>query len=208
MKKFTKMFLSCAAVAALTAAVATSAMAADVQLKGGLAGTYNDVTGMLTITKPTDMTEDATKEATLLVYDADADVTKLEGADADKIVGIDQAAKAEFANAGLKGTPTEAGGKKYVVALGYYDKAGAFKIAKGNLFGVNVMIGDATLNGKVNVDDATAIIKHSAKIKLLEGDALEAADANGNSKVNVDDATCVIKFAAKLTTGIGNITGK
>lgn len=206
MKKFTKMFLSCAAVAALTAAVATSAMAADVQLKGGLAGTYDDATGMLTITAPTDI--DAAKEATLLVYDADADVTKLEGTDADKIVGIDQAAGAKFTNSGLKGTPTEAGGKKYVVALGYYDGAGAFKIAKGNLFGVNVMIGDATLNGKVNVDDATAIIKHSAKIKLLEGDALEAADANGNGKVNVDDATCVIKFAAKLTTGIGNITGK
>lgn len=196
MKKFTKLFLSCAAVAAVTAAVATSAMAADpVTLKGQLAGsTYAD--GKLTIVAPADM--DTTKAATLLVVEGDG--TTVEAA---KVEGIDQSASGvAFDKTGLKTAPTEG---KYKVMLGYYDKEGTFKKATSNLFGSDIMIGDATLNGKVNVDDATAIIKHSAKIKLLEGEALEAADANGNGKVNVDDATCVIKYAAKMTTGIGNI---
>lgn len=196
MKKFTKLFLSCAAVAAITAAVATSAMAADpVTLKGQLAGsTYAD--GKLTIVAPADM--DTTKTATLLVVEGDG--TTVEAA---KVEGIDQSASGvAFDKTGLKSAPTEG---KYKVMLGYYDTNGTFKKATSNLFGSDIMIGDATLNGKVNVDDATAIIKHSAKIKLLEGEALEAADANGNGKVNVDDATCVIKYAAKMTTGIGNI---
>lgn len=196
MKKFTKLFLSCAAVAAVTAAVATSAMAADpVTLKGQLAGsTYAD--GKLTIVAPADM--DTTKAATLLVVEGDG--TTVEAA---KVEGIDQSASGvAFDKTGLKTAPTEG---KYKVMLGYYDKEGTFKKATSNLFGSDIMIGDVTLNGKVNVDDATAIIKHSAKIKLLEGEALEAADTNGNGKVNVDDATCVIKYAAKMTTGIGNI---
>lgn len=191
MKKFTKMFLSCAAVAALTAALATSAMAADVQLKGGLAGTYDDATGALKITAPSDI--DAAKEATLLVYDAEADVTKLDGTDADKIVGIDQAAGAAFTNAGLKGTPTEAGGKKYVVALGYYDKIGAFKIAKGNLFGASVILGDTSLNGRIQINDAVLIVDH-LNGTLLTGDALAAADTSKNGRIQINDAVLIVDF--------------
>ena len=203
MKKFTKLFLSCAAVAALTAAVATTASAEAVALKGGLTGSYEN--GAITVTAPSDM--DATKEATLLVYDASADVTKLE-TNTDAIVGIDQTTSGvEFANNGLKGAPTEDGGKKYVVALGYYDNAGTFKIAKGNLFGSNVKIGDVDLNNRISSGDASLILEYTVGSATLEGDAATAADVDGNNRISSGDASCILCYTVGLTdpADIGNI---
>ena len=60
----------------------------------------------------------------------------------------------------------------------------------------NVILGDANLDGKVNVKDATIIQKHLAKLTSLEGDALIAADVNGDGKLSVQDATNVQKYCA------------
>lgn len=189
MKKFTKLFLSCAAVAAITAAVATSAMAADpVTLKGQLAGsTYAD--GKLTIVAPADM--DTTKAATLLVVEGDG--TTVEAA---KVEGIDQTASGvAFDKTGLKTAPTEG---KYKVMLGYYDTNGTFKKATSNLFGAGVKIGDANLDDDITLKDATAIIQYSLKgVALKSDEAMLAADANQDDDVTLKDATAVIQYSLK-----------
>lgn len=188
MKKFTKLFLSCAAIAAVTAAVATSAMAADIT--GGLSGTYED--GKLSIVAPNDI--DAAKAATLLVYDASADVTDL-SAETD-VVGIDQSkAGTAFENTGLKGAPTEEDGTTYVVALGYYTKAGDFTVTTGKLFSNGqILIGDADQDGFVDGGDATAILKVNVGTYTFVDNGEEAADADQDGYVDGGDATAILKF--------------
>lgn len=63
--------------------------------------------------------------------------------------------------------------------------------------------GDADGNGKVNINDATAVQKHVAKLITLTGDKLKAADADGNGVVNINDATIIQKYVAKLIPSLG-----
>lgn len=60
------------------------------------------------------------------------------------------------------------------------------------------ILGDANLDGKLNVRDATAVQKHMAKIQLLEGKALELADFNSDGKINIKDATAIQKHIAGI----------
>lgn len=60
----------------------------------------------------------------------------------------------------------------------------------------NVILGDANLDGKINVKDATLIQKAIAKITSLEGDAFTAADVNGDGKLSIQDATNIQKYSA------------
>ncbi len=60
----------------------------------------------------------------------------------------------------------------------------------------SIILGDANLDGKVNVKDATTIQKAVAKISALEGDNFVAADVNADDKLSVQDATNIQKFAA------------
>lgn len=60
------------------------------------------------------------------------------------------------------------------------------------------ILGDATLDGRLNVRDATAIQKHAAKIVIIEGKALELADFNADGKINVRDATAIQKHIAGM----------
>lgn len=200
MKKFTKLFLSCAAVAALTAAVATSAMAADpVTLKGDLAGsTYAD--GKLTIVAPADM--DTTKTATLLVVEGDG--TTVEAA---KVEGIDQSASGvAFDKTGLKSAPIEG---KYKVMLGYYTKGenSTFKVAKSNLFGAGVLIGDVDGNEDITMNDALKIAQYKASASTypLTEDALLAADTDGNEDITMNDALCIAYYKVSNFDKAGNV---
>lgn len=58
--------------------------------------------------------------------------------------------------------------------------------------------GDADLNGKVNVKDATTVQKYAAKLLDLDGIAFTQADVTGDMKVNVKDATSIQKLVAKI----------
>lgn len=58
--------------------------------------------------------------------------------------------------------------------------------------------GDADLNGKVNVKDATTIQKYAAKLLDLQGIVFTQADVTGDMKVNIKDATCIQKLIAKI----------
>ncbi len=60
------------------------------------------------------------------------------------------------------------------------------------------MYGDADLNGKINVKDATTIQKFAAKMLTLDEVAKIQADVTGDMKVNVKDATSIQKYIAKL----------
>ncbi|MBQ2687449.1 MAG: starch-binding protein [Clostridia bacterium] len=65
---------------------------------------------------------------------------------------------------------------------------------------VEYMYGDADLNEKINVKDATTVQKHTAKMLTLEDKALTQADVTGDGKVNIKDATSIQKYVAKLIT--------
>ena len=58
--------------------------------------------------------------------------------------------------------------------------------------------GDANIDNKLNIRDATLIQKHLAKITTMSEAALELADFNKDSKVNVKDATSIQKFIAGI----------
>ena len=58
--------------------------------------------------------------------------------------------------------------------------------------------GDANMDNKLNIRDATLIQKHLAKITTMSEAALELADFNKDSKVNVKDATSIQKFIAGI----------
>lgn len=60
----------------------------------------------------------------------------------------------------------------------------------------DIILGDANLDGKVNVKDATLIQKALAKLTSLEGDGFTAADVNGDEKLSIQDATNIQKFVA------------
>lgn len=62
------------------------------------------------------------------------------------------------------------------------------------------ILGDADLNGKVNIKDATAIQKHLASLSTLSDEACAVSDTDGSGKINVKDATAIQKFVADIET--------
>lgn len=184
MKKFTKLFLSCAAVAAVTAAVATSAMAADKTLTASYSVAEGASVGTVTITCAS---EDEAK--TLLILKPGADKTAIKTSD---ILQIDQAGT--IATATVPVLDEEADKGTYIVLMGgtsgdIYE--GKFKIGQGE-----ILMGDVDLDGKVNLTDATKIADHFIKAYFDET-ALIAADVNEDEKVNLSDATCVANYFVK-----------
>ena len=162
MKKFSKLFLSCAAVAAVTAAVATSAMAA-----GEISAEYS------------------------------AETVSLDKVTADDVVQIDQ--NAEIVDVAL---PADLKDGKYTVYMGGDGQVYSTNFKVGNAS--SVLVGDATQDDSIDLDDATAVVKHYMEMNTLTGDALIAADANGDESVDLDDATCIVKYYMELD-GAGNV---
>lgn len=61
-----------------------------------------------------------------------------------------------------------------------------------------LILGDANLDGKVNVDDVTTIQKHLSGYHVLTDYALETADADGDGTITIDDATVIQKHLASM----------
>ena len=59
-------------------------------------------------------------------------------------------------------------------------------------------IGDIDADGEITASDARLILRHVAKLQILEGDALTAADVNGDGVVDASDARLVLRYVAKL----------
>ena len=178
MKKFSKLFLSCAAVAAVTAAVATSAMAAgEISAKYTPAET-GATTASLKIT--TNYTAD---QKTLLIVPSGVSLDKVT---ADDVVQIDQ--NAEIVDVVL---PADLKDGTYTVYMGgdgqvYSD---TFRVGAGK-----VLIGDADQDGFVDGGDATTILKYNVGSVELVGDGQAAADADQDGFVDGGDATAILKY--------------
>lgn len=184
MKKFSKLFLSCAAVAAVTAAVATSAMAA-----GEISATYtaageNETTAKLTI----DASGYTADQKTLLIVPSSVSLDKVSGVD---VVQIDQ--NAEIVDVVL---PADLKDGKYTVYMGGDGKVYSTEFKVGNAS--SILVGNVNFDEDIDLSDATAIVRHFTKISPVTGDALTAADVNYDDVVDLSDATCVVRYFVKL----------
>ena len=68
-----------------------------------------------------------------------------------------------------------------------------------------VELGDINGDKNINAQDALAVLKHAAKIAVIEGDALTAADVNKDSNVNAQDALGILKFAAHIISSFDEL---
>ena len=178
MKKFSKLFLSCAAVAAVTAAVATSAMAA-----GEVSATYTPAETGATTASLKITTKYTADQKTLLIVPSSVSLDKVT---ADDVVQIDQ--NAEIVDVVL---PADLKDGTYTVYMGgdgqvYSD---TFRVGAGK-----VLIGDADQNGFVDGGDATTILKYNVGSVELVGDGQAAADADQDGFVDGGDATAILKY--------------
>ena len=70
--------------------------------------------------------------------------------------------------------------------------------AEGTAPAGNILLGDATGDGIVNVNDVTAIQRHTAEYEALTGDCLKAADIDGDGEVTINDATQLQRWIAEF----------
>ncbi len=61
-----------------------------------------------------------------------------------------------------------------------------------------LLLGDANLDGKVNIKDATALQKHLAKLQILSEKNLSVSDTNKDGRITISDATTIQKKIAGL----------
>lgn len=195
MKKFSKLFLSCAAVAAVTAAVATSAMAAGISATYAPADATHE-TATLTI----DASGYTAAQKTLLVLKPGKTLETVKVSEGD-VLQIDQQDGNDTITVAL---PKDLADGKYTVYMGGDGQAYSTNFKVGNAS--SVLVGDVNQDTKINLLDATGVVQHAMKVKAItDADALIAADANDDSKINLSDATCIVKYSVKMTDGIGNV---
>ena len=178
MKKFSKLFLSCAAVAAVTAAVATSAMAA-----GEVSATYTPAETGATTASLKITTKYTADQKTLLIVPSSVSLDKVT---ADDVVQIDQ--NAEIVDVVLPADLKDGTYTVYMCGDGqvYSD---TFRVGAGK-----VLIGDADQDGFVDGGDATTILKYNVGSVELVGDGQAAADADQDGFVDGGDATAILKY--------------
>ena len=182
MKKFSKLFLSCAAVAAVTAAVATSAMAAGISATYAPADATHE-TATLTI----DASGYTAAQKTLLVLKPGKTLETVKVSEGD-VLQIDQQDGNDTITVAL---PKDLADGKYTVYMGgdgqvYSD---TFRVGAGK-----VLIGDANQDGYVEAADATAILKYNTNKYTFKDNGEEAADANQDGYVEAADATAILKY--------------
>ena len=63
------------------------------------------------------------------------------------------------------------------------------------------VLGDADLNGKVDIKDATLLQKYIALISTLSDEAVAVSDVDGDDKITIKDVTTIQKYVAGFDTG-------
>lgn len=189
MKKFSKLFLSCAAVAAVTAAVATSAMAA-----GEISAKYTPAeTGATTASLKIETKYDADQKTLLIVPSS----VSLDKVTADDVVQIDQ--NAEIVDVVL---PAKLKDGTYTVYMGGDGQVYSTNFKVGNAS--SVLVGDVNQDDEVTLADATEIILDYVGTKeITNADAKVAADCNDDEDITLGDATCIINYYVGNTSGAG-----
>ena len=189
MKKFSKLFLSCAAVAAVTAAVATSAMAA-----GEVSATYTPAADGATTASLKITTNYTADQKTLLIVPSSVTLDKVS---ADDVVQIDQ--NADIVDVVL---PANLKDGKYTVYMGGDGQVYSTNFKVGNVS--SVLIGDVNQDDEVTLADATEIILDYVGTKeITNADAKVAADCNDDEDITLGDATCIINYYVGNTSGAG-----
>ena len=189
MKKFSKLFLSCAAVAAVTAAVATSAMAA-----GEVSATYTPAETGATTASLKITTKYTADQKTLLIVPSSVSLDKVT---ADDVVQIDQ--NAEIVDVVL---PADLKDGKYTVYMGGDGQVYSTNFNVGNVS--SVLIGDVNQDDEVTLADATELILDYVGTKeITNADAKVAADCNDDEDITLGDATCIINYYVGNTSGAG-----
>ena len=194
MKKFSKLFLSCAAVAAVTAAVATSAMAA-----GEISATYTaageNATAKLTI----DASGYTADQKTLLIVPSSVSLDKVTDGD---VVQIDQ--NAEIVDVVL---PADLKDGKYTVYMGGDGQVYSTNFKVGTGTDEEYIVGDSNSDGKIRTDDANAILWYTVDDKAVEGKSfnvgkkivtadgeLAIGDSNKDGKIRTGDANAILWY--------------
>lgn len=194
MKKFSKLFLSCAAVAAVTAAVATSAMAAGISATYAPADATHE-TATLTI----DASGYTAAQKTLLVLKPGKTLETVKVSEGD-VLQIDQQDGNDTITVAL---PKDLADGKYTVYMGGDGQAysDTFRVGAGK-----VLIGDANQDASITLGDATAIVRHkTGAAPITDADALIAADTNYDDSITLGDATCIVMYKIGNTAKAGHV---
>ena len=191
MKKFSKLFLSCAAVAAVTAAVATSAMAA-----GKVSATYTPAADGATTASLKITTNYTADQKTLLIVPSSVTLDKVS---ADDVVQIDQ--NADIVDVVL---PASIADGTYTVYMGGDGQVYSTNFKVGNAS--SVLVGDVNQDEKITLGDATAIVRHkTGAATITDADALIAADTNFDNNITLGDATCIVMYKIGNTAKAGHV---
>lgn len=87
------------------------------------------------------------------------------------------------------------------VTIGCYFNSYAYQFAKDNNMPFKLLdqfvLGDANGDGKVNINDVTAIQRHLSELELLNDLQLVAADVNSNGIWEISDATTLQGYLAE-----------
>ena len=196
MKKFSKLFLSCAAVAAVTAAVATSAMAAGISATYAPADATHE-TATLTI----DASGYTAAQKTLLVLKPGVTLDKID-VDKGDVLQIDQKDGNDSIAVAL---PKNLADGKYTVYMGGDGQVYSTNFNVGNVS--SVLIGDSNSDGKIRTGDANAILWYTVDDKAVEGKSfnvgkkivtadgeLAIGDSNKDGKIRTGDANAILWY--------------
>lgn len=199
MRKFSKVFLSCTAAAALTAGIATSAMAADANSGMTLKATYSEAEGKGQITISECASSDQIK--TLLVLKNNKSLTDFAKED---ILQIDQGANVYTVTVPtVRDEDKPATYKVYVGGTSGNVYSGTCEISAGGGGVVSTrLLGDITGEGDIDGFDLLELAKHLGEIVTLEGDSLQAADATDDGEVDGFDILDLAKYFGELQSNV------
>ena len=193
MKKFSKLFLSCAAVAAVTAAVATSAMAA-----GEVSATYTPAADGATTASLKITTNYTADQKTLLIVPSSVTLDKVSEGD---VLQIDQQDGNDTITVAL---PKDLADGKYTVYMGGDGQVYSTNFKVGNAS--SVLVGDVNQDASITLGDATAIVRHkTGAAPITDADALIAADTNYDDSITLGDATCIVMYKIGNTAKAGHV---
>lgn len=121
------------------------------------------------------------------------------------IVYINQAAAGEDGNLAFTGSDaaypmTMTSGTYYVYLVGDGKEFSASAPAASFTYDAGYIKGDANGDGKVNIDDVTAVLNHVVENRFLTGTNFEAADVVKDDKINIDDVTKLLNFIVENIT--------
>lgn len=198
MKKFSKLFLSCAAVAAVTAAVATSVMAAGISATYAPADATHE-TATLTI----DASGYTAAQKTLLVLKPGKTLETVKVSEGD-VLQIDQQDGNDTITVAL---PKDLADGKYTVYMGGDGQVYSTNFKVGTGTDEEYIVGDSNSDGKIRTDDANAILWYTVDDKAVEGKSfnvgkkivtadgeLAIGDSNKDGKIRTGDANAILWY--------------